>query len=131
MSMAVILGLIVSLTLFLRASLTSARVGAWDLEQADIKTRVWEAVGALKFISLARAGPGRNDGPKHSQWMDWEKGRETIKLGSRAEETLGESKGDNPRGSQGTGRSRKNPGVVPLLEPAWYQPTIRMNMATR
>lgn len=130
MSVAVVLGLTVSLALFLRASLTSARVGAWDLEQADTKTRVWEAGGPLKFISLARAGPGRNDGPKHSQWMDWGKGRETVESGSRAEETLGESKGDNPRGSQGTGRSYKDPGVVSLLEPACYQPTIRMNMAT-
>lgn len=40
MSMAVILRLIVSLALFLRASLTSAQVGAWGLEQADIKFRV-------------------------------------------------------------------------------------------
>lgn len=130
MSVAVVLGLTVSLALFLRASLTSARVGTWDLEQANTKTRVWEAGGPLKFISLARAGPGRNDGDPniHSGWTG-EKEEKLLNQEAELKRLWEKARGITPRGSQGTGRSYKDPGVVSLLEPACYQPTIRMNMA--
>lgn len=124
--MAFLLGFIVSLALLLRACLTSAQVGTWGLEQAElIKTRVWEVGGPRKFISLARAGPGRNDGPKHSQWMDWEKGRETVESGSRAEETLGESKG-RVTFVVTRGGAREQEGVARTLGrfPFWNQPSI-------
>ena len=71
---AVIFRLTVCLALLLRERLTSGQVGAWGLVQAGlIKARVCEGAGPIMFISLARVGPGRKEGPKHLEWVDWKR----------------------------------------------------------
>lgn len=74
MRVAVVLGFAVRLALLRRQHLTSGQVGAWDLVQAGlIKARVWEGAGPIMFTSLSRVGPGRKEGPKHLEWVDWKR----------------------------------------------------------
>lgn len=69
--------------------LASGQVGAWDVVLAGpLKARGKERAGLFKSVSLARAGPGREEGSKHhSRWSGKrepcsEKGLEKVRAGT-------------------------------------------------